>query len=268
MHILTFLCKLPQLIAYATQPLQNRNDFSLYKRLEMWYDGKNAAETGKAAAQKGAVSMQKNYVITITRQFGSLGRDIGKAVARMLQLPLYDRTILEQEAEALDSTMHSLVEFSKKDIINYYKMAYPLGIGSSLKQDRMFELQSQLVLQHAEQESCVIIGRCADYLLRERDNVIRCYIFAPYQARIRNSIRTLGGAAAEPQRIIEEVDKARAEYYHSHTGCEVNNTRYRDLFLNSNLLGVEGSARLIVDAAVQKFGLELPADAKAPALQP
>ena len=159
-------------------------------------------------------------------------------------------------------TLHSLVEFSKNGMSSsgYYKMAYPLGIGSSLKKDRMFEVQSKLVLQHAETENCVIIGRCADYLLRERENVIRCYIFAPYQARIRNSILTLGLATAEPQRIIEEVDKARAEYYRSHTGCEVNNTRYRDLFLNSNLLGVEGTADLIVDAVRRKFGLEAPAE--------
>lgn len=200
----------------------------------------------------------QNYVITITRQFGSRGRDIGIAVAKELGIPLYDRNILEKEAEALDETMSSLVRFSENGITGYDKMAYPLGIGSSLKQDRMFELQSKLVLEHAEQESCVIIGRCADYLLRERDNVIRCYIFAPYQARIRNSLQTLGCTTAEPQRIIEEVDKARAEYYRTRTGCEVNNTRYRDLFLNSNLLGVRGSAALIADAVRQKFGLPEP----------
>ena len=180
----------------------------------------------------------QNYVITITRQFGSRGRDIGIATAKKLGIPLYDRNVLEKEAEEIDSTLHSLVEFSKNGMSSsgYYKMAYPLGIGSSLKKDRMFEVQSKLVLQHAETENCVIIGRCADYLLRERENVIRCYIFAPYQARIRNSILTLGLATAEPQRIIEEVDKARAEYYRSHTGCEVNNTRYRDLFLTSETL--------------------------------
>ena len=199
--------------------------------------------------------MQNNYVITITRQFGSRGRDIGVALAEKLGIPLYDRNSLEKEAEALDDTMHSMVEFGKKGVTGYYKMAYPLGIGSSLKQDRMFGLQSKLVLEHAEKENCVIIGRCADYLLRERENVIRCYIFAPYQARIRNSIQTLGCTTAEPQRIIEEVDKARAEYYRSHTGCEVNNTRYRDLFLNSNLLGVDGSATLIAEMAKHKFGL-------------
>lgn len=204
----------------------------------------------------------QNYVITITRQFGSRGRDIGIATAKKLGIPLYDRNVLEKEAEEIDSTLHSLVKFSKNGMSSsgYYKMAYPLGIGSSLKKDRMFEVQSKLVLQHAETENCVIIGRCADYLLRERENVIRCYIFAPYQARIRNSILTLGLATAEPQRIIEEVDKARAEYYRSHTGCEVNNTRYRDLFLNSNLLGVEGTADLIVDAVRRKFGLEAPAE--------
>ena len=187
----------------------------------------------------------QNYVITITRQFGSRGRDIGIATAKKLGIPLYDRNVLEKEAEEIDSTLHSLVEFSKNGMSSsgYYKMAYPLGIGSSLKKDRMFEVQSKLVLQHAETENCVIIGRCA-----------------PYQARIRNSILTLGLATAEPQRIIEEVDKARAEYYRSHTGCEVNNTRYRDLFLNSNLLGVEGTADLIVDAVRRKFGLEAPAE--------
>ena len=204
----------------------------------------------------------QNYVITITRQFGSRGRDIGIATAKKLGIPLYDRNVLEKEAEEIDSTLHSLVEFSKNGMSSsgYYKMAYPLGIGSSLKKDRMFEVQSKLVLQHAETENCVIIGRCADYLLRERENVILFYIIYTYKERIINSILTLLLATAEPQRIIEEVDKARAEYYRSHTGCEVNNTRYRDLFLNSNLLGVEGTADLIVDAVRRKFGLEAPAE--------
>lgn len=194
-----------------------------------------------------------HYVIAITRQFGSLGRDIGVEVARQLGIPMYDRTFFEEEAAKLDERLRSMVQFH--EMTGCDRMAYPLGVGSSLKQDRMYQVQSQLVLERAEQESCVIIGRCADYLLRERENVIRCYIFAPYQARIANSARYLAGTAAEPQRIIEEVDKARAEYYRSHTGCEVNNTRYRDMFLNSNLLGAEGTAALIVAAAKQKFQL-------------
>ena len=203
----------------------------------------------------------QNYVITITRQFGSRGRDIGIATAKSWAFPIRQKcTGKRGRGNRRHPALSGRVQQNGMSSSGYYKMAYPLGIGSSLKKDRMFEVQSKLVLQHAETENCIIIGRCADYLLRERENVIRCYIFAPYQARIRNSILTLGLATAEPQRIIEEVDKARAEYYRSHTGCEVNNTRYRDLFLNSNLLGVEGTADLIVDAVRRKFGLEAPTE--------
>ena len=134
-------------------------------------------------------------------------------------------------------------------------MAYPLGIGSSIKQNRMFELQRDLILKHAKSERCVIIGRCADYILREYENTLKCYIFAPYPARVKNTICLLGRTTAEPQRIIEEVDKARAAYYRSHTDCEVNNTRYRDAFFNSAALGIEGTADMIVDMAKRKFHL-------------
>ena len=198
---------------------------------------------------------KQNYIVTISRQFGSRGRDNGIRLAEMLHLPFYDRNKMEKEVEKRDETLRTLVQFSENGVTGYNKMKYPLGIGSALKQDRMFELQSQLVQEYAEADSCVIIGRCADYILRERENVIRCYIFAPYQARIANSIKVLGTTTAEPQRIIEEVDKARAEYYRTHTGCEINNTRYRDLFLNSSLLGTEGTAALLADAVRRKFNL-------------
>ncbi len=195
----------------------------------------------------------EKYVITITKQFGSHGGEIGRTVAKLLNLPCYDRESLEAEAASRDETLATLCNWSENDISGYQKTAYPLGIGSILKQNRMYEVQSNLILEHASQESCVIIGRCADYILRERDDVIRCYIFAPYQARIENSTQLLGRAGTEPQRIIEEIDKARAEYYRTRTGCEVNNTRYRDIFLNSSLLGVTGTAELIVEAAKKKF---------------
>ena len=92
----------------------------------------------------------QNYVITITRQFGSGGRDIALAVAKELGIPMYDRSNIEKEAQAMDESLCSLVQLTEKGITGYYQMAYPLGVGSSLKQDRMFEVQSQLVMQHAE----------------------------------------------------------------------------------------------------------------------
>ena len=194
------------------------------------------------------------YIITITKQYASLGGRIGKRVAEKLGIPVYNRESLEQEAAELDASLLPLIQ-NEEQMNNYYKMAYPLGIGSSIKQNRMFELQLDLILKHAKSERCVIIGRCADYILREYENTLKCYIFAPYPARVKNTICLLGRTTAEPQRIIEEVDKARAAYYRSHTDCEVNNTRYRDAFFNSAALGIEGTADMIVDMAKRKFHL-------------
>ena len=206
-------------------------------------------------------------IITIGRQFGSGGKEVGIRVAKELGIPFYDKELLQEAAKKSGLCEKIFENFDERPksllysiAMDSYMFALPgTGAGDSLEQ-QVYLATFDTIRHIADQGPCVIIGRCADYLLRERENVIRCYIFAPYQARIRNSILTLGLATAEPQRIIEEVDKARAEYYRSHTGCEVNNTRYRDLFLNSNLLGVEGTADLIVDAVRRKFGLEAPAE--------
>ena len=131
------------------------------------------------------------YIITITKQYASLGGRIGKRVAEKLGIPVYNRESLEQEAAELDASLLPLIQ-NEEQMNNYYKMAYPLGIGSSIKQNRMFELQRDLILKHAKSERCVIIGRCADYILREYENTLKCYIFAPYPARVKNTICLLG----------------------------------------------------------------------------
>ena len=113
------------------------------------------------------------YAITITRQFGSEGREIGKQLAERLHCHYYDRSVIEQEAAQKDESLAALVAL--KQVEGYYKMAYPLGIGSSLKQEKMFQAQSAVLLEHAAKENCVIVGRCADYVLRNQERVLRCY---------------------------------------------------------------------------------------------
>ena len=97
------------------------------------------------------------YAITITRQFGSEGREIGKQLAERLHCHYYDRSVIEQEAAQKDESLAALVAL--KQVEGYYKMAYPLGIGSSLKQEKMFQAQSAVLLEHAAKENCVIVGR-------------------------------------------------------------------------------------------------------------
>lgn len=196
----------------------------------------------------------KPYTITITRQFGSLGREIGKRVAEKLQCNYYDREVIEQEAAAQDESLAPLVKLHQVE--GYYKMAYPLGIGSSLKQEAMFEAQSAVLRAHAETECCVIVGRCADYVLRDKEQTLRCYIYAPDENRIANSIASLNITAAEYQPLIEEVDKARAAYYQKYTGYPVDNLELRDLMINSACLGLDGTVDMIAQFAKKKFDLE------------
>ncbi len=196
----------------------------------------------------------KPFAITITRQFGSLGREIGKQLAERLHCSYYDRNVIEQEAAKQDESLAPLVAL--KQVEGYYKMAYPLGIGSSLKQDKMFQAQSEVLLSHAEKENCVIVGRCADYVLRHQERLLRCYIYAPDENRIANSISSLNITMAEYQPLIDEVDKARAAYYQKYTGYPVDNLELRDLMINSACLGLEGTVDFLVSFAIKKFGLQ------------
>lgn len=196
-----------------------------------------------------------NHVITITRKFGSMGRPIGKLVADMLGFKYFDRDILEATAEKMDTSLYSLVELDNRGISGYRRMAYPLGIGNGAKQDKMFRIQSELIEQYASTENCVIIGRCADYILREYDNVLSCYIYSPYLRRIENSIDELGFTAAESKVIVDEIDRARSLYYKHYTKQEFNTTCFRDLLIDSSVLGMEETAKFIADFAKKRFGI-------------
>ena len=191
----------------------------------------------------------QNYVITITRQFGSRGRDIGIATAKKLGIPLYDRNVLEKEAEEIDSTLHSLVEFSKNGMSSsgYYKMAYPLGIGSSLKKDRMFEVQSKLVLQHAETENCVIIGRCADYVLDGTEGLIRVFLYADIKVREERVRERNLYADKDVLKNIHRIDRERRDYNRYYAGRDWEKPENYDLLINTTQIGVDGAVQLIKD---------------------
>ena len=161
------------------------------------------------------------YAITITRQFGSEGREIGKQLAERLHCHYYDRSVIEQEAAQKDESLAALVAL--KQVEGYYKMAYPLGIGSSRNQER----------------------------------VLRCYLYAPDAYRA-SSVASLNlSTASEYQPLIDEVDKARASYYLKYTGYPVDNLELRDLVVNTACLGLEGTVEMLAAFAAKKFGLNL-----------
>lgn len=150
------------------------------------------------------MSKQKKYVITIARQFGSLGRPIAKLMAEKLGIEYYDRDIVEQAAQKLNlpvSKIDEVEESAKKSTKNSFRrMMYPLGTQASSVQDKVFEAQQNIMKFLVERESCIIVGRCSDFTLSDIENSIHIYIYAPYETRVRNCIEELQLDEAEAKK--------------------------------------------------------------------
>lgn len=203
--------------------------------------------------------MAKKLVITIARQFGSGGREIGERVAKLLGIPLYDKEMIKDAAEAgeLDEGIIREVEETAAN-----SLLYTLAMGSNILgttahfgykmplNDRLFILQSEIIKNYAAQGSCVIIGRCSDYVLRDMEGVFRIFIYGDIEHRRQRVI------ARHPELkessvidVINKTDKRRMSYYNFYTGEKWGRYDNYDMAINSSTLGIEGAAELIAASA-------------------
>lgn len=197
---------------------------------------------------------RNNVVIAITREFGSLGRPIARRVAEKLGLKFVDREILEEAAARIGYHIDELEKIDNHRIKGLQRMKYPLGLGSRDTQDELYELQKSLILEYATYENCVIVGRCANYILKDRKNVLKVHIYAPYERRLQMSIEDLGLSEKEAKQMINRVDSARSDYYLYHTGESFNSIEYQDVMLNSAIMSFDENVDIICDIARKRFG--------------
>ena len=206
------------------------------------------------------MSDDNKYVITIARQFGSLGRPIAKMMSEKLGIEYYDRDIVEQAAKKLNlpvSHIDELEEKVKKTSKNsYMRMMYPLGTESSTEQDNIFEAQQNIMRFLVERESCIIVGRCSDFVLSDEPNAIHIYIYAPYEERVKNCVKDLNLTEADAKKMIRSVDEARDDYYMHYAGFLPSDPKHKNIMVDSSVLGVEGTADFLVDFIRRKFGLK------------
>lgn len=203
---------------------------------------------------------KKKYVVTIARQFGSLGRPIAMKMSEKLGIEFYDRDIVEEAAKKLNlpvSKINEIEESAKKHVVtnNFRRMMYPLGTQTDDLQNQLFEAQENIIKFLAERESCIIVGRCSDFILADEPNVLRIYIYAPYEARVKNCIEDLKLEEAEARRMIKAVDEARDHYHMHYAGFLPNDQRFKEIMIDSSMLGTEGTADYLVEAVKRRFGL-------------
>lgn len=178
----------------------------------------------------------ENYYITISRGYGSNGVPISKLVAERLGISFYD----DQTLNALgDETLaKALDEFERLD-----------GEDAELAAENVFMMQAALIQSLTQKESFVIMGRAADYILRNLPNVIRVNIHADFEVSVKTVADRDGTSMDEAREKIKKIDAARAVFYEKHTGGAWNDPLNFDITLNSSRIGVENCAELIVKYA-------------------
>ena len=194
----------------------------------------------------------KKYVVTITREFGSLGRPIAKRLSELLEVEFYDRDIVEATAKRMNMPVSTLSKAEEKKS-SFWRMLAPLGTDSPEQQKKIFDCQTQIIHDLADKESCIIVGRCADFVLKDEPNAVHVYIYAPYADRLANCVGTLGMKKDEAKKMIAEVDKARLNYHKFFAKYEPGDPAYKHIIINSALLEVEGTAQALATIIRQKF---------------
>ena len=208
--------------------------------------------------------MAKNYVITIARGFGSGGKETAVKIGEKLGIPVYEKQILQMASEYSGLSEEMFLRVDEKLRGSYVsntlsKFAFPKEVSPTSRRFEsdinLFCIQAEIMKQLAQNVSCVIIGKCADHVLKDFKNVGSFYIEAPRWACLDSITKKLDVDEKTAAKMIEETDKYRAEYYKFYSGGNywTNPVNY-DLSLNSARVGRENCADVIIDYMKRKFG--------------
>lgn len=202
----------------------------------------------------------KNYVVTITNQFCSMGRVIADRMSELLGVKCYNEHLVEATARVLElpeELVDENEERSRRIVADtIFPMFQRLGDRTSGTQNQIFETQSQIIRELAGQESCVIVGRCSDYILEEHPCAIHIYIYAPFEDRVQHCIEQLHMEERQARKLVAQTDEERSAYHMNFTGFLPDSKYHKDLMVNSSLLGVEGTAQMLAGVVKARFGLE------------
>ena len=194
--------------------------------------------------------LDKNIVITISREYGSGGRYIAKLVAEKLKIKLYDKDFIKEltNETGLDSSYIENIE-QKRTLLDNFNSGYYQSLSNA---DELFLEEANLIKKLASKNSCVIVGRCADFILKDNKNLIKIFIYSDMKSKIKRAIKYYNIPKKDAKKEIEKINKLRKNHYKYYTNREWNNPENYDLCLNSDSLGVEKCAEVIEQYVIGK----------------
>lgn len=191
--------------------------------------------------------MACKHIITIGRQFGSGGREIGEALAERLGIKCYDKELISLAAKesGIDPEIFNNVDEKATNSLLYslsmglYSFGNNFTTGQLPVNDRLYLLQHKIVKRLASEGPCIIVGRCADFVLKDRDDVINVYICADMDYRVNRAIEKKGVSESKAEQVVSKTDKSRANYYNFYSGRKWGLTENYDLCINRTKLSTE-----------------------------
>lgn len=200
-------------------------------------------------------TISKKFIVTIARGYGSGGRTIGKMLADSLGVKFYDKDLIRMASDVSginESLFGQSDEKTKSGVFGkpgvYKGEVIAPGKSGFISEENLFNYQAMVIKQIAAEGSCVIVGRCADYVLRDDPSVVRVFIYADEEACIKNAADVKGITdRREALKTIASTDKERAAYYKAHTGRDWIDARNYDLCLNSGNLGFDKCVEIITN---------------------
>ncbi len=199
--------------------------------------------------------MSENIIVTIARQCGSGGREIGEKLAKKLEMVYHDKSLISLAAEksgmnpeilegaderATPSFLYSIAVGAIGMVPFSHGMPYDTPIN-----DKLFVLQSEIIEDEASKYPCVFVGRCADYILRNHPRLVRVFIYASPETRIERIAEVNGIEKSEAKSLMAKIDKKRASYYNYYTSQKWGKNENYDLMIDTTKIGVDGAVKLI-----------------------
>ena len=208
---------------------------------------------------------KKYFTICITRTCGSGGTTIAKKLADAYGIDLYDRKLLRLASEdsGISEAMFAQADEDVKNSLLYKvsRKVYngeliPPESGNFESEQNLFNYQAKVLKELSERESYVVVGRCADYILRNHANAISVYLYASKEECLRHEMEYMGYTQGQAMKEIKRMDRYRRDYYVYHTGRKWKNPENYDLCLNTEKLGYEGTKEFIMDYVKRRMELQ------------
>ena len=189
----------------------------------------------------------KQIIITIGRQFGSGGLLVAKEIGARLGVPVYDNELIMKAAQDSGFDVEFFMRSDEKKSIFSLSALFSSGTDNCMSDSGLFNMQCETIRRIAEQGPAVIVGRCADYVLRDDENMISVFLTSPLEARVERVMQRDGLSYEEAMEKIEKKDRSREDYYNYFTFGNWGVASTYNLCIDSSILGIEGTADYIIE---------------------